>query len=123
MTDRTMTERMWARFESTYQPVKWDLVPKESGHGWKSVAVDDGPRRKLAHKVGPKLGFVLLAIAHVMDTDPYPDVVTSEVVAAVTGLTQSVVAKALAELTTAEWLESFTRPDTRSTKYYRIIGA
>jgi hypothetical protein len=120
-TVATMTERVWVALEKTYQPTQTDFVSE--GLTWRTVHVPHGPRRTVAHRLGPKLCFVLLAVARALDREPYPDVVTSEIVAAVTGMAQSGAAKALAELTRFEWLESFTLDETRSLKYYRVIGA
>lgn len=119
----TWTERVWIGLQRTYQPTRTEYVHVPGKLTSQATRVPDGVRRSKAHALGPKACFVLLGVARVLDSAPYPDAATSAMVAEVTGIPQSGAAKVLADLTASRWLESFTKPDTRSMKYYRIIGA
>jgi len=119
----TWTERVWTALQATYQPTKVEYVMRPGKLTSEATRVPDGVRRVKAYALGPKACFALLAVARVLDSPPYLDAVTSHMVAEVSGLPQSGAAKMLLDLTNSRWLESFIKPDTRSTKYYRIIGA
>lgn len=108
-------ERAWAALATPYQPtvLSSKTVP--------AVVVADGPMQPKAAALGPRLAFVLLAVARLQDGmgDDVRGVTVDDVLTVVGG-SRVATGRALRELDQARWLARYRYDGSRQPYCYKV---
>lgn len=109
-------EKVWAALAETYQPTQL------AAHIIPATVVADGPRMPKAHALGPRLAFVLLAVARLQDATAEGEVrgVTLDELVTVVGGSKVAAGRALRELDQSRWVARYKDAGPHAQYFYKV---